>query len=326
LTDVLAAVDGRAVLVTGATGFVGGHVVDLLCRAGAVVTAVSRAGGSNSGVAATQVSSFVAGDVSDGRFVHEVVHSSAPEVVVHLAASMTPGSDMGDGFGGFGPTVRSTAWFVDALATLRPTARLVVLSSSAVYGDSGPAPVSETAPVRPLTDYGVSKAAQELVALRARWAGELDVVVLRAFNAIGPGLPRDRVLGEVARQLVEARASPAAIAIGNLHPRRDFIDVRDVAAALAAVAASERVPPVLNVASGSSHSVEDVVERLIRLSGRSAHIVEATDRRRDREISDQVGDASLLAEVTGWSPQHGLDASLADLLADVKASSGGRAE
>jgi GDP-4-dehydro-6-deoxy-D-mannose reductase len=235
--------------------------------------------------------------------------------VIHLAATLVGAPDLDDGLGGFGGTLRGTASLCEAVAADAPTARVVVLSSSAVYGQPVSLPVAEGAPVRPLTTYGVSKAAQELLALRWRWAGDLDFVVVRSFNLVGPGMPRHLVLGDVARQLATGRQQAVTVEVGNLTPRRDYLDVRDLATALAGITLLAEAPPILNVAAGKSWSVGEVVERMVELSGGTATVRQSEERRRYRDIIDQVGDTSLLADLTGWSPTFDLDRSLADLLA-----------
>ena len=304
-------VGDRLVLVTGARGFVGRHVVRALADRGARVTGTSRHGpDSGHGTAVPTVR----GDLADPDFVRALVDDVRPDIVIHLAAATRPdGTD--DGFGGFGDTLRSTSHLVSALSARSPGSRLIVLSSSAVYGRPVSLPVDERAAVRPVNPYGVSKAAQELVALRARWAGELEVGVLRAFNLVGPGLPRHLLLGDVARQLAQVTAGHGAVVeVGNLEPRRDYVDVRDAVDALIAVAGSAEPPTLANIASGRSWSVSEVVHRLVDLSGRRVEVRQAPGRQRAVDIPEQTGDAGLLRAATGWAPRFDLDRSLRDML------------
>jgi nucleoside-diphosphate-sugar epimerase len=234
---------------------------------------------------------------------------------------MTPADDRDDGLGGFGETLRSTETLVAAMQTVTPAARLIVLSSSAVYGSEDSTPLAEDAPLRPQTLYGVSKAAQELISLRARWAGQLDVVVARSFNLVGPGLPARMLLGDIARQLLASTGKPSdaemVVEVGNLTPRRDYLDVRDLAEAIIGIATIDHPPAVLNVASGRCWSVAEVVDLLIELSGRPAVVRQAQARRRLVDVGVQIGDAALLTSLTGWQPRIELAQSLRDLLDDL---------
>jgi GDP-4-dehydro-6-deoxy-D-mannose reductase len=300
------------VLVTGASGFVGRHLVAELAGRGMAVTAAARrrppAAGGPAGVAR------VGGDLSRDGAAAELVRRSRPGVVVHLAAA-TRSTGRPDGLGGFAGTLATTSALVEAMTREVPGARLIVVSSSAVYGVPDRLPVTEDAPVRPVTEYGVSKAAQELVALRARWAGQLDVVVVRAFNLAGPGLPPHLLAGTVVAQVLAAPPDqPAVLELGNLASRRDYVDVRDLATALAEVAGLERPPPVLNVASGRSWSGAEVVERVAALSGRAVEVRSVAERTQAGDVPEQVGSAACLAGLTGWRPVHTFEQTLRAML------------
>ena len=305
--------EGRVVLVTGATGFVGRHVVRGLSSRGVDVVAVSRHRASNPEVGAPGVRS-VTGDLSDPEFVSELIDTTHPAIVIHLAAVTRPGR-VDDGIGGFGDTLRATSRVVDTLIERSPGTRLLLLSSSAVYGRPVSLPVDERAEVRPVTPYGVSKAAQELVALRALWAGALQVEILRAFNLVGPGMPSNLLLGSVVKQLAErTEDGRAVVEVGSLEPRRDYLDVRDAAEALIEVAGSPDPPTLANIATGRSWSVAEVIEMMVALAGGEVQIRPSEERRRAVDIPEQVGDASLLRDTVGWVPRFDIDQSLNDML------------
>ena len=312
--------EGIVVMVTGATGFVGSHVVAGLTSGGIDVVAVSRNLEDQDNVVPTPPVRSVAGDLTDPGFVHELIGSTRPDIVLHLAAVTRPDRTEvavagSSGLGGYGGTLQATSNLVEALIATSPTTRLVLLSSSAVYGQPASLPIDEQAEVRPVTAYGVSKAAQELVARRAHWAGALQVVVLRAFNLIGPGMPDNLLLGNVALQLIGgADGDHPMLEVGNLESRRDYLDVRDVAAALITVAAHPDPPDLANVASGHSWSGKEVVDKMVAIGGRAVEIRQTSARRQANDVLEQIGDARRLRSSTGWTPHFDIDRSLRDML------------
>ncbi len=314
--------DATGVVVTGATGFVGGHVVAELRSRGLRVTATGYpTTGPDTGADLPGVDR-VDGDLADMEFVDELFDRARPGAVLHLAAPTRP-TDAVDGFGGFGAAVTGTASVVAGMQCHAPGARLVVVSSSAVYGTPATLPIDEDTPLRPVTDYGVAKAAQELVGLRTRWAGEMDVGVVRPFNLVGPGMPPHLLLGSVVDQLTKAApGTPSTVETGDLRTRRDYVDVRDLASALADLLEVDDLPAAVNVASGRSWSGEEVVARAIELSGREVELRQAGPRQGGGDVLEQIGDAGLLRRATGWQPAFEMDQSLVDMLTAMGARTG----
>ncbi|MER5606673.1 NAD(P)-dependent oxidoreductase [Micromonospora tulbaghiae] len=209
----------------------------------------------------------------------------------------------------------TTAKLVDAVADTVPGARLVRLGSAAEYGPvpSG-APAAEDRPATPVSAYGVSQAAATRLMELAAAAGRVDAVALRVFNPVGPGMPRTTLLGRVAALLSHLTAGED-LRTGPLDAYRDFVDVRDVAAAVRrAVTVTAPRARVLNVGSGRAVPVRDAVQLLVSVSGRSVRI------REDRPPSPRSGDVSWTcadvgraASVLGWAPEHDLSDSVGAL-------------
>ena len=202
-------------LVTGATGFVGRHLVAHLAAAGDDVT-ISEA-------EITEPDALEA-DFCRGR----------PDTVYHLAAQADVQASFVEPAATLRVNVEGTSNVLDA-ARRAGAGRVLVVSSADVYGRVEPAslPVDETAAMRPVTPYGASKAAAEMVCVQAGLGGGLDVIRARAFNHLGPG-QSDRFVaaGLAARVAANERTGSAVVRVGNVHARRDFTDVRDIALGL----------------------------------------------------------------------------------------------
>jgi GDP-4-dehydro-6-deoxy-D-mannose reductase len=219
------------VLVTGANGFVGGHLVDLLCASGHLVFAWARP--SASGVVPRLPVSTTAVDVLDAQTVHRELAALRPRVVFHCAGAAHVGDSWQSARSTLETNVRGTHHLLEADRRLNLQARILVPGSASVYRASSE-PLSEDAPLGPASPYGVSKLAQEQLALRAAAEGQ-EVIVTRSFNHVGPRQATTYAAANFARQvaLIEAALLDPVIHTGNLAMRRDLTDVRDTVRAYA---------------------------------------------------------------------------------------------
>jgi nucleoside-diphosphate-sugar epimerase len=291
------------VLVIGANGYLGRHVFRLLDRQfGLTVSGTSRRG------SAQRIRLDLALDRQ--ATIGRVLDTEGPDVVVNCAGAVSGSVAELAAANVIGP-----ANLLAALAAYAPYARLVHLGSAAEYGIAEPeAPIDEERTPRPTGPYGVSKlAGTELVAL-ARNLGS-DTVVLRVFNPIGPGAPVGGLPGRVIAELRRATLAHDAVRLGSLAAVRDFVDVRDVAAAvLGAVRASTVDTVVLNVGSGRAIPVQAVVRDLVRVSGFTGLVVATGDgSARSADVPWQQADISAIGRELGWKPEIDLADSLSDM-------------
>jgi UDP-glucose 4-epimerase len=299
----------RVVLVTGGAGFIGSHLVERLCAAGervGVVDDLSR--GRREWVHPD--AELHEADIRDSAALRRAVSALAPEVVVHLAAlHFIPAVDGAPELAQ-DINVNGTSSLLDALSEQAPTL-LLLASTAAVYPDCR-GPIAETCPPAPLDVYGKTKLdAEGLIGEFASRAGT-RCIAARVFNVIGPRETNRHVVPELVEQL---RSGAATIRLGDLRPRRDYTDVRDVAAALQAlVDTSDGKAEVVNVGSGSSWSVGELVEECERILGQSIDVETESARLRERDRAELVADPRLLQNVTGWRPRWSMGETLADLL------------
>jgi GDP-4-dehydro-6-deoxy-D-mannose reductase len=282
----------RRTLVTGASGFVGTHLLELLGDEAVPTEA----------------------DVTDPEAVARVVRETEPRAVIHLAAL----SSVGDSW-----EAPSRTWEVNALGTVnvleavrrhRPDARVLVVSSEQVYGRPAQLPTPESTPVAPVSPYAASKAAAEVACTQAAESG-LDVVVVRPFQHEGPGRDERFAVGSWSRQLAELElAGGGALRVGNLEVERDITDVRDVCRAYRLLLEPSVAAGVYNVATGKTVRLSRVVALLVGLAGVPVTVEQDPSRLRPADIPVLCGDSSKLRGATGWEPQIPLEQTLSDTL------------
>jgi len=309
------------VLVTGADGFVGRWVLRALVAAGhQVVGAVQPGPPHDDGLSEAERAAvlWVPLELGDLRSVQQV--AARPfDAVIHLAAVASGGDALRD------PGV---AWAVNAAGTARLLGELgrrcraeeadplvLVVSSAEVYGAGNGRPSVETDPVAPRSPYAASKAGAELAALETRARTGLRVVIARAFPHTGPGQDERFVAPSFARRLRGARLARARVVkVGNLEPVRDFLDVRDVAAAYTALLAKGRPGETYNVASGKGLSLQELFDQLAAIVGVAAIPEPDPEFMRPADIPVLVGDSAKLRSATAWAPQIPFDRTLRDLV------------
>ena len=297
-------------IVTGGSGFLGRHLLDRLKSGTAEVIAVGRQ------IPRGWSGRFVAADFEDREQIAQVVAEVRPAVVFHLAGRTPPGTADEFDRANTGATV---AW-LDALQIAGRAVRFVLAGSAAELGPVPVAnlPVGEDWPCAPADPYGLSKLRATEAALACR--PPVEVVVARIFNPIGPGLPPSQALGRFARALAGGTGD-LTLTVGDLTARRDFIDVRDVAGALLALADRGSPGRVYHVGTGQSHRVGEGLDRLIALSGRAVTVHVDPAFARPAGPSDSRADITRITTGVGWSPRITWDQSLHDLWASVRAGS-----
>ena len=291
-------------LVTGGSGFLGRPLIDRLRadRPDDRVVALGRTRPEAWGPAVE----FRPVDLCDADRLAEVVAAVRPDRVVHLAGRTPPSPDEEIERANVGASLNLLA----ALAAVDRPVRVVLVGSAAELGPVPVAdlPVGEDYPAAPVGAYGRSKLRATEAGLRA--ASPLSVAVARVFNPIGPGMPRSQAFGRFAAELAWGEG-PVRLRVGGLDSRRDFVDVRDVARALIALADPARPAGLFHVGTGQSWRVGEGLDWLIAASGRPVEVeVDATI---PGGVADSRADIARLVAATGWRPQILRGQSLRDL-------------
>jgi GDP-4-dehydro-6-deoxy-D-mannose reductase len=301
------------VLITGASGFVGGHLARACAEDGDEVIGISRSGRAVSGCR-----EVVAIDLLEEAEVRRVIADVEPEVIYHLAVLSSVGRSWEEPARTMQDNVTTAVNLLEALRLESFESRIVWVSSGEVYGAPDALPATEDAPVRPANPYAVSKTTGDLLAGVYADAHGLDLIRSRPFNHAGPGQQPIFIVSSLARQAAEARLAGAGslrIVTGNPDTRRDFTDVRDVVRAHRLLA--ERADPgIYNVASSRSVSARDQVALITELIAPITieHVIDPA-RVRAHEVMDLRGSHERLTTATGWQPEIPLRQTLADTIA-----------
>ncbi|GAB4497345.1 MAG: GDP-mannose 4,6-dehydratase [Anaerolineales bacterium] len=292
-------------LITGISGFVGRHLWDELIREGWNVFGFDiRPAGEN----------VFVGDLSDRAALNRAVADCQPDAVFHLAGIIKSQDPQAY----YTSNLFGTLNLLDAILQMEKRPKMVLASSSAVYGLTKSArPITERSPLRPVTEYAVSKVAQETAALRYHYAFGLDVVIARMFNLLGPGQSPDLACSAFARQIARAEISDQTeIVTGSLDAKRDFVDVRDAVRAFALLAEKGEAGQIYNVCSGSAVAIQQCLREMMFQSQKQLSARVDAARVQKNDVPVQVGSFQKLHKVTGWNPRISLNESLADLLDD----------
>lgn len=300
------------VLVTGADGFIGSHLTELLLAEGYQVRALSQYNSFNSNgwledVAQSPALEIVSGDVRDAAFCRRIVEDC--DTVFHLAALIAipysyeaPGSYVDTNIGG---TLNICQAARDC-----GVRRLIVTSTSEVYGTAKYVPIDEKHPRQPQSPYSATKIGADAIAMSFYNAFSLPVVIARPFNTYGPRQSARAIIPTIITQIANGARE---IKVGDLTPTRDFNFVTDTARGFLAIARAEGVEgQELNIATGTEISMADTLQTIARIMQSDVRYV--TDPQRLRPANSEVfrlcGDSSRLRELTGWAPEFSLEEGL----------------
>jgi len=304
-------------LITGAAGFAGSHLVDLLTGSGAdpaaPVVGWYRPGGTPPTRNASAVK-WEAVDLLDRAAVLDAVARLRPAVVYHCAGEAHVGQAWERTEATFAINVRGTHHLVDGLCRVGAEARMLVPGSALVYQPAGEA-LTEDRPLIPTSPYGVSKLAQELLGSHTSTPA-VQILIARAFNHFGPGQDPTFSTSGFARQIaeIEAGLKPPEIAVGNLDARRDLTDVRDTVRAYRTIAERGRAGRAYNVCSGHAVAIRDVLDMLIARAHVAIRVHVDPRRFRPNDVPLLLGDPGRLRGELGWTPTIPIEQTVEDIL------------
>jgi UDP-glucose 4-epimerase len=312
--DRPATLAGRRVLVTGADGFIGSHLVERLVREGAEVRAFclynSRGSWGWLDEAAPAVRDAIdvqLGDIRDGGLVEAA--TADVEVVFHLAALIAIPYSYAAPRSFVETNVVGTLNVLEA-ARRAGVRRVVHTSTSEVYGTPTELPIRETHPLNAQSPYAASKVGADQLAIAMHRSFGIPVTVLRPFNTYGPRQSARAVLPTIIEQLLAGRTE---IHLGRLDPRRDLTYVDDTVAGFVQAALADGIDgETIQLGTGRSHAIGELFEMACRLVGTNARAIEDPERLRpdDSEVLVLESDPSRAAELLGWRPATSLEEGL----------------
>jgi GDP-4-dehydro-6-deoxy-D-mannose reductase len=310
----------RVILVTGAAGFAGSHLLDLLAREPSDSDGLvgwHRPGGRpphSVGSSPGSPARWEAVDLLDRAGVIAAIAQLQPRIVYHCAGAAHVGRAWDHTEATFAANVRGTHHLLEALNRTGADARVLIPSSALVYRPADEA-LTENHPLVPAGPYGLSKLAQELVG--GHTAGTaVQVTIARAFNHFGPGQDPSFSTSGFARQIaaIEAGRQPPEIFVGNLDARRDLTDVGDTVRAYRLIAERGQNGRVYNVCSGRAAAIREVLEMLVARARVPVRVRVDTDRLRPNDVPLLLGDPSRIREELGWTPAVPIEVTLDALL------------
>ena len=260
-------------------------------------------------------------DVRDPGAVRRAFDKAGADAVYHLAGLAQVGRSWDQPAEFFLTNAVGTLHVLDAARRCRPLPRVLVVSSAEVYGSAtaGRIPLTEEAPLQPVSPYAASKAAAEMVGIQAHLGWGLPVIRARPFNHVGPGQSPEYVVPALAERVLEAqRTGGGVLRTGNLSARRDFTDVRDVVRAYRLLVERGEPGQAYNVCSGRDVAVAEVVAHLLDLCGAEldAQVDPALLRPEDAPVLR--GDPGRLRQATGWEPVVALEESLRSVVGSLR--------
>ena len=309
------------ILITGVTGFVGSHLAEYCLSLDQQVEVIGtcrwRSRRENIEHFEDAINLYEC-DLRDASSVKTLLADIQPERIFHLAAqSYVPSS-----WNSPGETITTNVIgqlnIFEAMRETNSTASIQIAGSSEEYGLVHPeeAPITEKNPLRPLSPYAVSKVAQDMLAYQYFQSYGLKVVRTRAFNHTGPRRGDVFVTSNFAKQIAEIEAGqrPPVIHVGDLNPKRDFTDVRDIVRAYWLSLEHCSLGEVYNVASGKAYRIKEVLKILLDNSGQDIEVVEDPERLRPSDVPLLLGDNSRFCKATGWLPEIPFEQTAKDLL------------
>lgn len=304
-------------LITGITGFAGGHLAQALLNHGDEVMGVARhlrPGLNHLGPGVN----LTAADLGDLTAVKRLLDEIQPEAIYHLAAQAFVPLAWSDPWSTLENNILPQLNLLQTMAEQNSKARLLVVTSNEVYGSvlEHELPVNEETPLRPNNPYGVSKMVQDKLGLQYYLSHGLDVVRARSFNHIGPRQSPFFVASAFAKQIAEIEAGlvEPILCVGNLKAERDFTDVQDMVRAYILLVRWGDSGQVYNVGTGQAHSIQSLLDILLSYTTVAIRVEVDPSRMRPSDVPIIYADNRKLRAKTGWQPTYRFEESLKQVL------------
>lgn len=306
----------KIAFVTGAEGFIGSHLVKFLQVKGWEVIGTYRLHGCGSFPKATNLR-FVQCDLRNGQRVSQLLNEYQPSHIFHLGAQSLPTFSWVDPVETFESNVMGSLHLFEAVRNMKRPPIVVSACSSAEYGHvpASAIPVKEEQALHPLHPYGISKVCLDLLAREYFLDYKIPIVNLRLFNTTGPG-KTDDAPSDFVRQIIRIKKGlqPPVIEVGNLKPRRAFLDVRDTVRGFYLASLKGKRGEAYNLCAASTHEIGDLLRTAIQLSGVRAEIRQVAHLMRPSDEKIIFGSTNKFRKDTTWKPTATIEQTLASML------------
>jgi len=310
----------KKVLITGASGFVGGWLAEHLLSLGN-----SEIYGTYLTEESKEISpvkdkiTFLQADLSRRDTIEKIVSDVRPEEVYHLAALASVASSFRDPVATFHNNIDVEIFLLESLRNSGLTdTKVLIVGSAEVYGNVGASdlPIDEGVSLRPASPYAVTKVAQDFLGYQYHLSYKMPIIRVRPFNHIGPRQATGFVVADFAKQIadIEKGHQEKIIKVGNLEAKRDFTDVRDMVKAYSLILEKGVPGDVYNIGSGKSIKITDVLDMLIGMS--TVEITKEVDptKLRPSDVPEIVCNNTKIRNLTSWDTTIPLETTLKDTL------------
>jgi len=304
------------VLITGISGFVGSHLAEYCQSKGAEVHGTTRWRSQVENLKDIEDLTLHECDINDAFAFREVIKKVKPDWIFHLAAQSFVKASWTEPYQTLHTNIMGELNLFEAVRNIpNYNPRIQIAGSSEEYGHAEKMPITEDTPLLPLSPYGVSKVAQDLLARQYFKSYGMHIIVTRAFNHTGPRRGEVFVCSSFAKQIVEIeKGKEPVISVGNLEAKRDFTDVRDTVKGYWLALEKGEPGEVYNICSGNSYPISNILKKLLSCSKIKIKIKQDPERMRPSDLPVLFGDCSKFMKQTGWKPTIPIEQTLEDIL------------
>jgi GDP-4-dehydro-6-deoxy-D-mannose reductase len=310
----------KKILITGASGFVGGHLAQqLLTQPDVEVIGTYNSEEKLQTSPVKEKIKFSKVNFMDKEQTKNLLADTRPDIIFHLAAAASVGASFKDPYNTFHTNIDSELNLFEGLRALEmQQTRVLITSSAEVYGYVTPQdlPVDEQTPLRPANPYSVSKIAQDYLAFQYHLSYKINVIRVRPFNHIGPRQGLGFVTSDFAKQIaeIEKGTREPVIKVGNLEAKRDFTDVRDMVKSYPLIVEKGIPGEVYNVGAGTSHKIQEILDTFIQAAKVKITVETDPTKLRPSDVPEIVADNTKVSQLTGWKPEIPFEQTLKDIL------------
>lgn len=301
------------VLVTGANGFVGNHLVKELADNGYEVIGIGGAQGSAG--QSPYIKTYLTLDLTDAAEAQKIDFTGV-DFVVHLAGLAAVGPSFDSPYQYIATNIGIEINLFETAMAQKIFPRFLIISSGSLYDPKADLPLNELSRVLPNSPYAVSKIGQEQMGHYYNGRG-FEVMIARPFNHIGPGQNLGFIVPDLTKQVIDVEKGLATeVMVGNLEAKRDYTDVRDIARAYRLILEKGHAGAAYNICSGTALSGHEILALILKASGSNPPVNQDPAKMRPSDAPEIFGSHDKLAADTGWEPSIDISTTIKDVVAD----------